>query len=571
MPVRATRSDPDRAQVQLLRAASATQARIERHLRRSSVIVQALLGVIRDRIFEASFDVNALRRACGHAASFSDALFHHEIGDSAWAYISQGRLETAAHLLRDTDLLIGEVAELVGYADSGVFRQAFKRSTGSAPGAFRKRTRLLEHRAANAGREVLGLEFLEQLRQGTLEAPGIHRVLELFASHAGLADGNRRTREDEAARTGPTQNAEIRIEETKPAKWFWQLVTGLSHERSLLWAKKLPVVTPAFFELLGGKIEKVGRRDPAGALRLAELAEAHLNRNAETFEPETQGLRARALAWHANALRLNHDFDAAARCFANAWHLWEIAGRPPCVEAEMCDFEAALLREQRRNEDALERLNRAASLAQAHGLPRVLVTALLQRVVLVAYFGGKPQAAIEDLRLALQHLEGQDEPYLRLAAYSNLASAYTLAGQHRDALEVLPRARALCDELGERTTHFILKWTEGLARRDLGETAAAQRLFEQARDGFIERDARDNAAVVALDLALLHLAEGRPGEAARLGSEAIPIFESLGIVPEKLGAAKLLREAITAGDLTAQILRGAREALERALRNPARG
>ncbi len=557
--------EPDEALLE--RAKEAALRRVETDAERVADELKPVLLHVAESLREAG--TGALFPAATSAASVKAACrmkagllrrFRAALGHGLAEYLKRCRMEAAKDLLRYRDLKVWRIAFFTGYAGLQTFWRAFKTATGKSPEAFRRASEPRQRRLVPET-EMTSDRFWWRAILGDLTPE----------EHEGLLE---RLRERLEALEPPTEAlpppwARIELsgfaDPAQAVEELWGSVSELPAAEQLAWARGVAVDSPAFFELLGRKIEEVGRHDPAGALQLADLALAHLDRNAEDLQPETGSLQARGLAWRANALRLNHNFDAAAQAFTTAWEMWETAARPPCVEAEICDFEAALLREQRRNEEALERLNRAASLAQAHGLPRVLVTALLQRVVLVAYSGGKPRSAIGDLRLALHRLEGQDEPYLRLAAYSNLVAAYALAGQHREALEVLPRARALCDELGERTTYFILKWTEGLARRDLGESDAAQRLLEQARDGFIERDARDNAAVVALDLALLHLAEGHPGEAARLGSEAIPIFESLGIVPEKLGAAKLLREAITAGDLTAEILRSARSELDWAL------
>jgi transcriptional regulator GlxA family with amidase domain len=48
------------------------------------------------------------------------------------------RLERAKHLLLETDLQIGEVAERLGYGRPAEFTRAFTRAVGSSPGAFRR-------------------------------------------------------------------------------------------------------------------------------------------------------------------------------------------------------------------------------------------------------------------------------------------------------------------------------------------------------------------------------------------------------------------------------------------------
>ncbi len=54
-------------------------------------------------------------------------------------YIQQRRISHAEQLLSDTDLTIGQVAQIVGYSNAGRFAQLFHKNTGLLPGEFRKR------------------------------------------------------------------------------------------------------------------------------------------------------------------------------------------------------------------------------------------------------------------------------------------------------------------------------------------------------------------------------------------------------------------------------------------------
>ncbi|MBE8594866.1 helix-turn-helix domain-containing protein, partial [Pseudomonas sp. MAFF 301449] len=48
------------------------------------------------------------------------------------------RLQLALHLLRETPLPIGEIAERVGYASQSAFAAAMLREFGASPGALRR-------------------------------------------------------------------------------------------------------------------------------------------------------------------------------------------------------------------------------------------------------------------------------------------------------------------------------------------------------------------------------------------------------------------------------------------------
>jgi AraC-like DNA-binding protein len=64
--------------------------------------------------------------------------FRTLIGEPPLAYLTRWRMTVAARLLRETDLPIESVAARVGYGSRFAFGRAFKRSMGSAPGAYRR-------------------------------------------------------------------------------------------------------------------------------------------------------------------------------------------------------------------------------------------------------------------------------------------------------------------------------------------------------------------------------------------------------------------------------------------------
>lgn len=53
------------------------------------------------------------------------------------AYLTWWRMTLAAGLLRDTDRLLADIADGVGYSSAYAFANAFKRVYGIAPGRYR--------------------------------------------------------------------------------------------------------------------------------------------------------------------------------------------------------------------------------------------------------------------------------------------------------------------------------------------------------------------------------------------------------------------------------------------------
>lgn len=67
--------------------------------------------------------------------------FSHYIGQPPMQYLAQWRMQLAAARLRESDDKVLEVALDVGYESEAAFSRAFRRATGSAPGAWRKARR----------------------------------------------------------------------------------------------------------------------------------------------------------------------------------------------------------------------------------------------------------------------------------------------------------------------------------------------------------------------------------------------------------------------------------------------
>jgi transcriptional regulator GlxA family with amidase domain len=57
-------------------------------------------------------------------------------------YVQRFRIEDAKRRLERTEAPVDEISWRVGYEDPAFFRRLFKRITGLAPGAYRKRFRI---------------------------------------------------------------------------------------------------------------------------------------------------------------------------------------------------------------------------------------------------------------------------------------------------------------------------------------------------------------------------------------------------------------------------------------------
>ena len=68
-------------------------------------------------------------------------LFTKTAGLPPMAYLRRRRLEMATQLLIDSDLLVGEVGNRVGWADANYFARRFRAAFGVTPTVYRARHR----------------------------------------------------------------------------------------------------------------------------------------------------------------------------------------------------------------------------------------------------------------------------------------------------------------------------------------------------------------------------------------------------------------------------------------------
>ncbi len=122
-------------------AASDALARIREDRERASEKLKPLLEYLEANLFDPRLNVNRLKQACGVRDNSIAILFHSQVGYPPKAYLSDRRMETAAIVLRDTDLPISRIADMVGYSSLAVFSRAFNRWAGQRPKVFRRQAR----------------------------------------------------------------------------------------------------------------------------------------------------------------------------------------------------------------------------------------------------------------------------------------------------------------------------------------------------------------------------------------------------------------------------------------------
>ncbi|MFW5776117.1 MAG: response regulator transcription factor [Spirochaetota bacterium] len=124
------------ADVTLTFARTAMEAlRALRRLNRHSVVL--LMRRRADRRFYDDLTVDGLAGEYGMSAAYLGRLFRRVTGIGFRDYLRARRVSEARRLLRQSDLLVPEIARSVGYSDVDFFTEQFRRETGTTPAAYR--------------------------------------------------------------------------------------------------------------------------------------------------------------------------------------------------------------------------------------------------------------------------------------------------------------------------------------------------------------------------------------------------------------------------------------------------
>ncbi|MFC3773028.1 AraC family transcriptional regulator [Paenibacillus sp. GCM10012303] len=82
-------------------------------------------------------DYDEIAKFTGLTPRYLNRLFKRYTGQSLKAYITSTRVERARHLLAETSMTVGQVAETLGYSDIFFFSKQFKKYSGIPPSTLR--------------------------------------------------------------------------------------------------------------------------------------------------------------------------------------------------------------------------------------------------------------------------------------------------------------------------------------------------------------------------------------------------------------------------------------------------
>ena len=108
-----------------------------RNLERVKIISDAL-AYIRDNYGE-NITLDDVSRSVGLSSSHFKKVLREEMGISFTTYLTQTRLEASEKFLRDPQLSLAQIAQMVGYSDQSYFGKLFRQYYGLTPAQYRKK------------------------------------------------------------------------------------------------------------------------------------------------------------------------------------------------------------------------------------------------------------------------------------------------------------------------------------------------------------------------------------------------------------------------------------------------
>jgi tetratricopeptide (TPR) repeat protein len=319
--------------------------------------------------------------------------------------------------------------------------------------------------------------------------------------------------------------------------------------------------------LLLNQAEQEFTRDPEEAKNLAHVAhKVVLHSPAESSAVETEAL---VYAFLGNAYRAAGDRRQADGYFINARKFvrHNIVTEPAAL-ARIDELEGSLRKDQRRFGEAEEMLSRALVLfGMSGGRPGEMGRVLVNLGDLY-FVQGKTVTAIEMTRFALQLLSPNSHARLYTMARYNLALQLTENGQPEEAAGILESDADLFAQMREPWAQLRLLCIRGKIAAMRGDLPGARSLFEEARSGFIQEGIAFDAAIVSVELALVHLRTGDLPAVRALAEEIVLAFQAQDVHREVMAALLLFQQAARQEALTIDLAEDLASYLKRARENP---
>ena len=517
----------------LERAAEPALTAIAEDEARAPKWLRPLFAQMRELLFAPDLKLELIQEAAGYADPEVWTAVAEELEQPAWSYLRDARLETAAHLLLETEISISEIGYLVGYSSPSTFRRPLHDFLGMPPSRYRRQAPKLLERAGPPPGGAGTNAYWERMLAGELTGGEARELDDYFGRLAPGSAPDAATREDDERMA--------RLRRTLAGGLAEALDDPKVDDKTLNFAEQRQLVRDAVWFPDGSFFEHLSElsaaaEDPERGVELARLAvdSVEANRLLEVH-PGRRALAWARLArarWRAGDPRgAEQDLERSAREAAQADEI------PATWEAERSRVAAALLWQSGRRRQALPLAESSVAEHRAAGsdaLAHALVLRAELRAAVAELEADSAGERTAQLRRALGDLEearGLDaarSPALRCssseAALSLWIRLLARLGSRSEIAAALPALRQAAED-SDPGLAPRLRWLEGHAV-PAADATGAETLWRAARQGFTDLGDELWVARATLDLGRLCLAAERPGETAALASELASILSA---------------------------------------------
>ena len=100
--------------------------------------IPRILEYVHENYCDCNLTVKQIAAVVGMHENYISYIFKNAYGENLSMYIERLRIEKAQELVRNTDMMIRDIAEAVGYVSDNSFRRSFKKITGVTPSECRE-------------------------------------------------------------------------------------------------------------------------------------------------------------------------------------------------------------------------------------------------------------------------------------------------------------------------------------------------------------------------------------------------------------------------------------------------
>jgi hypothetical protein len=179
---------------------------------------------------------------------------------------------------------------------------------------------------------------------------------------------------------------------------------------------------------------------------------------------------------------------------------------------------------------------------------------------------GDLDGTLDALGEAAPLVEANGDRRLLFALRYETTKALCALDRYAEAEAALPAVRKLAEELGNELDLIRVVWLSAYLAAEKGLRQDAVAGLEQVWQAFSARNLPYDAALAALDLAVLYLKEGSTGKVKALAREMAPIFRALRITRESLATLALFQKAAQQETATVELAMRAIEEIRKMMR-----